>query len=373
MRRAPLEDAAIEGAVAENMQRAVLPGLAEVPGFQLAARYLPADRAAIGGDWYDAIPLPDGRLCVVIGDVARRGPQGIARMARLQTLMRVHALDDARPEVVLQRANAHLFELSEDGMATVLCAVIDPENCIAEAATAGHPPPLHVDPDLEAGFWEMDPGPPLGVTQGATYEGRIGPVGEGETLLLFTNGLVSGPERPLAQGLEVLRRTGETGPGDPDALCERVVEALVGESPPRDDVAMLAVQIEPASDALSLSLPAKPASLATMRRALTRWMRRAGAEQHETYEAVVACGEACANAVAHAYPPVHDEAVEIQACRKGDDVEITVIDHGRWRGAEAREGKGLELMRELMDTVELDTKPSGTRVTMRRRLARSRS
>jgi anti-sigma regulatory factor (Ser/Thr protein kinase) len=372
MGRAVAEEAT-EGRVADSMQRALLPILPDVPEFRLAGRYVPAEGPATGGDWYDAIPLPDARLGVVIGDVTRRGPRGIAQMARLQTLIRAYALEAAAPEFVLARVNAHLFELSDDGMATVLYAVVDPEDRTIDVASAGHPPPLRVDPDIGTSYWDISPGPPLGVTRGATYQGRIGPLGDRGTLLLYTNGLFSLPDAPLARGLEALRRTAEEGSSEPGQLCDRILESLVPEPPPRDDVALLAVQVEPARDSLALSLPAKPASLGTMRRALTHWMRHTGGAQNETYEVVVACGEACANAVAHAYPPVHDGGVEINARKSGDAVEITVSDRGRWRGADSAEnGRGLALMRDLMDAVEIDTRPDGTRVTMRRRLARPR-
>jgi anti-sigma regulatory factor (Ser/Thr protein kinase) len=136
-----------------------------------------------------------------------------------------------------------------------------------------------------------------------------------------------------------------------------------------DDLALLALQLTPPGKTLELELPARPASLAAMRRAVAQWLRLAGAREDEIYEVLVACGEACANAVAHAHPALSDSSFEVRAAQEGSEVEITVRDTGRWRPpADEGRGRGLAVMRELMDEVEIEPSEKGTTVTLRRRL-----
>jgi anti-sigma regulatory factor (Ser/Thr protein kinase) len=161
----------------------------------------------------------------------------------------------------------------------------------------------------------------------------------------------------------------EGGPREPEALCQAVLDSLdvrVGFS---DDLALLALQLTPPGETLGLEFPARPSSLASMRRAVAQWLRLAGATEDEIYEILVACGEACANAVAHAHPALTDSSFEVVAEVEDGEIEIAVRDTGRWRppGDNAR-GRGLSVMRELMDEVEVEPSERGTTVTLRRRL-----
>ena len=136
-----------------------------------------------------------------------------------------------------------------------------------------------------------------------------------------------------------------------------------------DDVALLAVRLEPVpTERMEITLRAEPESLAQMRRGVGRWLRAADASDSETYETLVACGEACANAIAHAYPPGEASYV-VEARRTDGGIEVRVRDFGSWRPPRAgSQGRGLGLMEELMDEVEIDRGPSGTVVRMRRSL-----
>jgi anti-sigma regulatory factor (Ser/Thr protein kinase) len=141
---------------------------------------------------------------------------------------------------------------------------------------------------------------------------------------------------------------------------------------PEDDVVVLAVALAPdLGPRLALEVPALPASLATVRRALTRWLCEAGADEVEAYEVLVAVGEATSNAVEHAYGPGGASTVRVTSTRDGDLVRVDVSDDGAWREARGRDrGRGLGMMRGLMDDVQVDTGAGGTRVQMQRRLAR---
>ena len=137
-----------------------------------------------------------------------------------------------------------------------------------------------------------------------------------------------------------------------------------------DDLALLAVNISPPGEALDLELSPQPESLTSMRQAVGRWLRAAEAGEDEIYEMLVASGEAWSNAVAHAHPATSDEPFRLRALRRGAEIEITVSDTGQWRppAPETRQGRGLALIGELMDDMEVYSGPEGTTVTMRRRL-----
>ena len=360
----------IERQVAETLQRSLLPRLPVIPGLRLAARYRPGSaETRIGGDWYDAIPLRGGKVGIVIGDVVGRGVEAAARMAHLQSALRAYALEALRPEVVLERMNSFVLEGEQGGMVTLLYAVVDPDACIMQVASAGHPPPLVREPGGATSFVEAPAGSPLGVTRFPTYDESVTTLDPWSTVLMYTDGLVEGPDLPLAEGLEGLRKSLDGGSGEPEATCRQVLGSIDNRAAFRDDLALLAVQLRPPDENLALALPARPASLATMRRAVAQWLRITGAREDEVYEILVACGEACANTIAHAHPAVSDSPFEVRATQDGAEVELVVRDTGTWRPPnEEGRGRGLTLMRDLMDDLEIDPAPRGTTVTMRRRL-----
>jgi anti-sigma regulatory factor (Ser/Thr protein kinase) len=364
------EGVEIERRVAETLQRSLLPRLPVVPGLRLAARYRPGSaETRIGGDWYDAIPLRGGKVGIAIGDVVGRGVKAASRMAHLQSALRAYALEALRPALVLERMNGFVLEGEQGGMLTLLYAIVDPDGHTVQVASAAHPPPLVLDPGGGSTFVEAPSGNPLGVARYAAYEESTTTLDPWSTVLLYTDGLVEGPELPLGQGLEGLQTSMEGGPREPEALCHAVLDSLDVRAGFRDDLALLAIQLAPPGKTLALEFPALPSSLASMRRAVAQWLRLAGAGEDEIYEVLVACGEACANTVAHAHPALSDSSFELLAGREGPQVEITVRDTGQWRSSgDEGPGRGLAVMRELMDDVEIEPSERGTTVKLRRRL-----
>ena len=360
----------IERQVAETLQRSLLPKLPPIPGLRLAARYRPGSaETRIGGDWYDAIPLRGGKVGIAIGDVVGRGVEAAARMAHLQSALRAYALEALRPELVLERMNSFVLEGEKGGMVTLLYAIIDPDASTLQVATAGHPPPLVLRPDGGPTFAEAPAGSPLGVNRFPSYAESMATLDPWSTVLLYTDGLVEAPDLPLGDGLDGLRSAAEDCSPEPEELCRALLATVDSRGGSRDDLALLAIQLTPPGEILSLALPAKPSSLASMRRAVAQWLRLSGASEAEVYEMLVACGEACANAVAHAHSAVSDAQFEVRAERDGPQIQIVVGDGGSWRTpTEQGRGRGLPLMRELMDEVKIEPGPRGTTVTMRRRL-----
>ena len=201
----------------------------------------------------------------------------------------------------------------------------------------------------------------------------------GSTVVLYTDGLVERRGATIDDGLANLLDAAGGSDGDIEALCDRLVEALGAEAS-TDDVALLALRLTPVErERFDLSVPGDPRLLAPARRALRQWLSHAGAEKEEVEDLVLACGEAAANALEHAYGPGEDGTLRIEAVEDAGEVRITVTDSGHWRPrAERPGGRGFHLMSSLTDEVEVIPGPSGTTVHLRRRLggqphARARS
>ena len=361
-------DRARHHGVARTLQRSLLPArLPHVTGLELAARYVPGvDDAHVGGDWYDVLRLPAGRVGVVMGDVVSRGLPAAAAMGQMRTALRACANDGSPPADVLRRLNDLVRSGENPEMATVAYAVLDPVGGEMVYSLAGHPPPLVLGHDGATRFLDQDRGGPVGVVTGAGFRQAADALRPGDTLLLYTDGLVERRGQSLDEGFRDLERTAGKGSRWPDELCDQLVAEL-GNVP--DDVAVLAVGLIAASDGpLELRVRAIPESLSAMRRSLGSWLDGAGADEDEAYDVVVAVGEAAANAVEHAYGPTEAE-FEVSVEVDGGDVQITVTDQGRWRPARGRNrGRGMDLMEQLMDEVRVETGEGGTAVIMRRRL-----
>src|SRR5215212_6026722 len=153
--------------VAESIQRSLLPQeLVPVAGLEIAARYLPAANATnLGGDWYDLFPVGGGRVGIAIGDVVGRGLAAATLMAQLRTALRAYAFDGHGPADVVERLNRMLGVLRPATMTTAAYIVLDPEGEELTIVSAGHPPPLVVDPDGRAHYLPVSPGVALGVSR----------------------------------------------------------------------------------------------------------------------------------------------------------------------------------------------------------------
>ncbi len=368
-----------EAEVAETLQRSLLPArLPRVPGLELAARYLPGE--TVGGDWYDAIPLPDGRVVLVMGDVAGSGLPAAALMGQARNALRAYALDGYGPAAILDRLD-RLVSLDGGGVVTVSCLVLASDLTALQYASAGHPPPLLIGGgDGEASYLEPPASAALGIddwAQGSTGGARQqaeATLGPDARIVLYTDGLVEERDRPLDAGLERLRAAALAGPEELDALCESIIAQLGRAERGRDDDAtvLVAATVPIAPATLRLTLPAEPSSLEGMRRRLGRWLDELGANPDERREIQVASHEACANAIEHGYDFAADATVDVEVVAREAGVAIAVSDTGGWREPteDGQRGQGLVLMRRLMGSVEIDRSPEGTRVAMHRGLER---
>jgi anti-sigma regulatory factor (Ser/Thr protein kinase) len=358
-----------ERSLADALQSSLIPRLPELPAVTLAGRYLPAASAQLGGDWYDAFQLPDGRLGMAIGDVVGRGFHAAALMGQLRSGLRAYALDGIAPSDVLERLSRLLRQLDPGRTATVLYTVLDPYSGSLEVSSAGHPPPLVMDDEGEPTFLELPGSAPLGATRYPIYEEREHHIGSGSALVLYTDGLVERAGESLDAGLERLRGVVRTGPDDLEHLGDLLVDELLPDGPSEDDAALLLGRALPLADSLVTQLPADVDSIPLMRRLLGRWLSQAGATQADVEDLSLATSEACANAIEHAYGPAPG-ILELSATREASGVALVAIrDYGSWRPPRGRNrGRGLELMEGLTDSVEVVRSDDGTTVQLTRRL-----
>jgi serine phosphatase RsbU (regulator of sigma subunit)/FixJ family two-component response regulator/anti-sigma regulatory factor (Ser/Thr protein kinase) len=361
-----------EHETAVTLQRSLLPErLPDVPGLALAARYLPgASGAEVGGDWYDVIPLADGRVGIAMGDVVGRGIPAASLMGQLRNGLRAYAIEGHPPGAVIERLDRLVQSLNPGRMATLLYLVLETDGRAACFANAGHPPPLVVDADRRPSLLEGARSVPLGVLPYASFEQTEVRLEPGSTLVLYTDGLIEERGISLEIRLEDLKRAAAFDFEDPNELCERLLAELLPEGAGADDVAILALTTGPAStDRLSLSLPAQPEALITARRALRNWLAEVGVDPEALYDITLATGEACTNAIEHAYAP-GDASFDLEGTRAEADVLIRIRDYGQWRAPRGQHrGRGLKLMETLMDSVNVVRGESGTTVELRRAVA----
>lgn len=232
-----------EHSVAEVLQRSVLPDvLPEVAGVDLAVRYLPATEAVdVGGDWYDAFLVDEGRLGVVLGDVVGHNLASASVMSQLRNALRAYAIDDADPATVMTRTNTALMQLMPDAMATVFYGVIDIAAGRLTYATAGHPPPLVLSAD-GCEYLQATAGLMLGVAAGTSYDVSSHELPPRGALLLYSDGLVEDRSRPLDEGLTALADAfAEGSPRGAEEICGRAQATLSDRAARADDVCLLAV------------------------------------------------------------------------------------------------------------------------------------
>jgi CheY-like chemotaxis protein/anti-sigma regulatory factor (Ser/Thr protein kinase) len=357
-----------ERGLVELLQRHLLPDrLPGIPGIELAARYRPSERVArVGGDWYDAVVLPDGCVGIVIGDVVGHGVAAAAVMSELRSALRAYVLADTlSPGKAVASLNTLAAQTHREMVATLLYMVIDPEAGEARFASAGHPPPLLIDAEGRAEYLEHPYAPPLGVAMHSEYKDTVAAFTPGATILLYTDGVVERRGEALDAGLARLHEAALDGPRALDALCSKLLRLALNGSAP-DDAALLAVRCLERSSRLRLTVPAEPESLGVVRERLERWLGECEAHEDERFAIVVAANEACANSIVHAYGPQRGPTLSLVGSRNTASFTVEVSDTGHWRAPRGSGGRGLELMRRLMDEVDVAHDERGTRVRLRK-------
>jgi serine phosphatase RsbU (regulator of sigma subunit)/CheY-like chemotaxis protein/anti-sigma regulatory factor (Ser/Thr protein kinase) len=337
-----------------------------------ASSYIPGTAdLEVGGDWCDLIECDDGRILAVVGDVVGRGIRAAAAMGKLRSAIGALALMTDDTADLLQRLDRFAARIPEAELATAICALIDPANGTIDYSSAGHLPGLVVAPDGEWELLEGGRGFPLGVDPAAPREQGRATLPVGGTLILFTDGLVEGRDSPIDAGLERLRAAACTYAGEePERLCDRLVDTLVDR--PGDDIALVCVRLAAQPDEFAVwRFPAHANQVAAARHTLSAWLVARSVADATRADLELAFTEACTNAVLHAYGG-RDGTIVAHVRLEGDELTIRVNDTGAWterRGRRLEGGLGLNVIRALMDDVQIHGTAHGTTVVMQKRLA----
>ncbi|WP_244217273.1 SpoIIE family protein phosphatase [Streptomyces carpinensis] len=339
------------------LQQRLLPQpTTDSPAAETAGLYLPAGGGSgISGDWYDVVPLPSFRVALVVGDVSGHGLYATATMGRLRTAVRTLADLELDPTELLTHLDDGVQQLTVESDtespvgATCLYAVYNPITRECALASAGHPPPVVVRPDGTVKVIDVSPGPPLGVG-GMPFETTVVDLEPGSVLALYTDGLV---EREDGDVDGALRRLAENlaascGPGLPLADAGRAVLSGLGDTPPRDDIALLLARTRavPADDTASWEFPAAPAVVAAAREAVAQQLTAWGLEELAfTTELIVS--ELVTNAVRYAGGPIGLRLIrgEVLVCEVSDPSSTQPrLRRARWTD---EGGRGLFLVAQL--------------------------
>jgi anti-sigma regulatory factor (Ser/Thr protein kinase) len=353
--------------VADTLQRALLPERLPVDDrLSFAAAYLPgAQEAAVGGDWYDAFRLPDGRIAFSIGDVAGHGLRAAIVMGEVRQAFRAAALNPNSPSLVLERANTIVNMRANPVMVTAIFGIADPRDATVTYASAGHPAPILSLPSGSVSILPKD-GVPLGIVDEVGATDWTFTIPPGAMLALYTDGMIE-YSRDVIDGEERLveaLREGMTFPDEDPArgLLRRVFDGRENT----DDVATLTISAaEVSATTFGFTFTAVPMAVPLVRRSLHRFVDSLGFDEDARFSILTAAGEAIANAVEHAYfgsPGV----VRLQAHATDGVLYVLVEDDGKWKPAQRRDerGRGLPLMRALMDAVEIRTHQARTEVRL---------
>lgn len=337
---------------------------------EIAVRYLPAlDGPAVGGDWYDAIVLPDERLALAVGDVTGHGAEAAVLMGQLRTALRAYALEGRTAGSVVAALNFLALSLGDGAIATLGFVILDPSLATGEYVTAGHPPPVIVSGD---GARALDPtgSVPVGVDPAAPFESHPLQLAPGDALCLYSDGLLED------RGVDLRKREAQLAAAlgsaaGAEVLCERALAALRPTGAAGDDVALLILRTSTTAHELITTHRAIPTAPSEARAALREWLAAVGATSAESSDIVLAASEAAMNVVEHAYEQADAGEFTVEGYLDRDTVVIIVRDLGRWSEVQARgRGRGLKLMESLMDSVQLSFSAEGTVVVMRRTLER---
>jgi anti-sigma regulatory factor (Ser/Thr protein kinase) len=341
------------------------------PGIALAAQYeAGSDVLEVGGDWYDAFDLPNGRIAVTVGDVVGHGLSAAAAMGQVRTALAALADHAQGPGEVLMRLEGFLARHQTTDFATVCYAVIDPVTGLVEYASAGHPPILAVSPGGEVSWLDQAQSPPLSGAYSSDRPQGSTLLEPGGLLVLFSDGLVERRKEPIDVGLRRLADAARSLADLPvEDVCTGLIARLGVEDERNDDIAVLVVRLEATPPVrFQRRFPARGEQLRDLRASMRGWLRSRGVGESLQRSVLLAVWEACANAIEHAYVGMEPSDVRVDMLESDDGgVLVEVRDFGRFRSVASPgdRGRGTSIMQALTTDFSRESTSSGTVVRFR--------
>lgn len=351
------------------LQHAIL-GPAVSRGF--AVRYQPASvPLQVGGDWYDVVDLDDGRIGLIVGDCVGHGLDAAAVMGQLRSACRALLLEHPSPAAALSALDRFAARLPGAGCTTAFCAVLSPETGELVYSCAGHPPPILVQADRSTRLLDGSRATPLGLKNLPHRNEAWETMPPRATLLLYTDGLVERRRESIDDGIaratDVVQDNRSTALNE---LANVIMAQLAPSDGYHDDVALLLYR-QPAP--LDLEFAADVGELAGSRAALRHWLNSADVTPEQALDVLIAAGEALSNAIEHGHRHHPSGRVRLHAIALPDRLHLTIIDTGTWKIPSdipaPHRGRGIALMRALMQDVAIESQNDGTTVHMKARIA----
>lgn len=347
-----------------------------LPALDMAASYVVAgDDHEAGGDWFDVLPRPDGRVGLVVGDVIGHGATASAVMAQLRAVALERLHSGATASEVVEALDGFVDVVSAARSATVCVVDLDPGTGAFECCAAGHPPPLLVGPDGDGRYLDPSGQGPIGTEPArASVAGRLD---QDRVLLLYTDGIVERPGTTAPQGMVQLSEVAAAAAADRwvPALSGAAVDRVAGQTPERltretgstDDITLLAVQRTARLAPLHLDLHLTRAEMAVVRASVQAWFRDSQVDRIALEQIDHVVTELCANAVEHAYRGAGGPVTLDASLDDGGTLTLTVGDRGRWlERSRPRGGRGLGLtvVQQLATRSRVERSDRGTTVTV---------
>jgi serine phosphatase RsbU (regulator of sigma subunit)/anti-sigma regulatory factor (Ser/Thr protein kinase) len=361
----------VQQTTSELLQRSLMPeSVPDLEGLAMGAYYEPGGLGVdVGGDWYDVVPLADGRVALVLGDVMGKGVPAAVVMGQVRAALRAYALIDPEPGVLLPRLDMLVNSLgAPEQIVTVAYGVLSAERDQLTLGVAGHPAPVVIYPGEAPRQVDLTPGPALGLRSGPWPQVTIGFPPEA-LVLLFSDGLVESRSLPLETGVDELcdrLAATEQRRRHPRELCSRLAESMRRHDAD-DDVAMLAVLNTVGTSLLSASaeFPADSSASPLARRALAGWLAAWSVDEDVAETAALCLSELVTNAVIHS-----GTSPRVTARLDDERLLVAVQDRGH-RGTARRtedheptdiSGRGLMLVEALASAWSAEHGADGTTV-----------
>jgi serine phosphatase RsbU (regulator of sigma subunit)/anti-sigma regulatory factor (Ser/Thr protein kinase) len=361
----------VQQTTSELLQRSLMPeSVPDLEGLAMGAYYEPGGLGVdVGGDWYDVIPLADGRVVLALGDVMGKGVPAAVVMGQVRAALRAYALIDPEPGLLLSRLDTLVTSLgAPEQIVTVAYGVLSAERTELALGVAGHPAPVVIYPGEAPRQVDLTPGPALGLRAGPWPSVTIGFPPEA-LLLLFSDGLVESRSLPLETGVDELcdrLAATEQRRRHPRELCSRLAE-MMRRHDADDDVAMLAVLNTVGTSLLSASaeFPADSSASPLARRALAGWLAAWSVDEDVAETAALCLSELVTNAVIHS-----GTSPRVTARLDDERLLVAVQDRGH-RGTARRtedheptdiSGRGLMLVEALASAWSAEHGADGTTV-----------